>query len=304
MQDPSAILAFIEVVRQGSFRGAARKLGVSKSALSQRVAALEEQLGARLLSRTTRSVKLTDIGASYHREVSPAFEALNEAEARLRQLQAHPGGKLRITAPVELGQDVMGDVLGRYATRYPDVELEVDLTDRLVSLVDEGFDLGIRVGPLANSGLMTRALSDPQQLGVFASPEYVKQHGAPKHPKDLAAHRCLTMSGAQAPKAWMFVIDGKVRTMNVAPHVAINSFQVLRALAVAGIGVVRIPMRHAVHDLQDGTLKQLLKAYALQARTTMAVYPSNRNISPALRAMLEVLVETFAEKPWQTLARR
>ncbi|HET8938689.1 MAG TPA: LysR substrate-binding domain-containing protein [Polyangiales bacterium] len=304
MQDPSAILAFIEVVRQGSFRGAARKLGMSKSALSQRVAALEEQLGARLLSRTTRSVKLTDIGASYHREVSPAFEALNAAEARLRQLQAHPAGKLRITAPVELGQDVMGDVLGRYATRYPDVELEVDLTDRVVSLVDEGFDLGIRVGPLVNSGLMTRALSDPQQLGVFASPEYVKQHGAPKHPKDLAAHRCLAMSGAQAPKAWMFVIDGKVRTMNVTPHVTINSFQVLRALAVAGIGVVRIPMRHAVHDLQDGTLKQLLKAYALQARTTMAVYPSGRNISPALRAMLDVLVETFAEKPWQTLARR
>ena len=304
MQDPGAIWAFIEVVRHGSFRGAARKLGMSKSALSQRVAMLEEQLGARLLSRTTRSVKLTDIGASYHREVSPAFEALNEAEARLRQLQAHPAGKLRITAPVELGQDVMGDVLGRYAARYPDVELEVDLTDRVVSLVDEGFDLGIRVGPLVSSGLMARALSDPQQLGVFASPEYIRRHGAPKHPKDLAAHRCLAMSGAQAPKAWMFVIDGKPRNMTVTPHVTINSFQVLRALAVAGIGIVRIPMRHALHDLQDATLKQVLKAYSPPARTTMAVYPSNRNISPALRAMLDVLVETFAEKPWQSLARR
>lgn len=304
MQDPGSILAFIEVVRHGSFRGAARKLGMSKSALSQRVAALEEQLGARLLSRTTRSVKLTDIGASYHREVSPAFEALNEAEARLRQLQAHPAGKLRITAPVELGQDVMGDVLGRYAARYPDVELEVDLTDRVVSLVDEGFDLGIRVGPLVSSGLMARALSDPQQLGVFASPDYVRRHGVPKHPKELAAHRCLAMSGAQAPKAWMFVIDGKAKSIAVAPHVTINSFQVLRALAVAGIGIVRIPMRHAVRDLQDGRLKHLLKAYSPPARTTMAVYPSNRNISPALRAMLDVLVETFAEKPWQGLERR
>lgn len=302
-RDPSAILAFIEVVEHGSFRGAARTLGISKSAVSQRVALLEEQLGARLLSRTTRSIKLTDIGAAYHREVCPAFEALREAEARVRQLQAHPSGMLRITAPVELGQDVMGDVLARYSARYPDVVLDVNLTDRVVSLVDEGFDLAIRVGPLVSSGQMVRALSDPQLLGVFASPEYVRRHGAPKQPKDLAAHRCLAMSGAKAPTAWLFVIDGKPRIVSVTPHVTINSFQVLRALAVASIGIVRIPMRHAVHDLQNGSLKQLLKAYAPPARTAFAVYPSNRNISPALRAMLDLLVEIFAEKPWQALAK-
>ena len=298
MHDPNAILAFIEVVRQGSFRGAARALGLSKSALSQRVAQLEAQLGARLLSRTTRSVKLTDIGASYHREVCPAFDALREAEARVRQLQSQPSGKLRMTAPVELGQDVLGDVLGRYAARYPDVQLEVSLTDRVVSLVDEGFDLAIRVGPLQDSGLVTRTLSDPQQLGVFASPSYLRQHGPIKHPKELVAQRCLTMSGAQAPTSWLFVIDGKPRSINVAPHVAVNSFQVLRALAVAGIGVVRMPLRHAHHDEQAGALKQVLKRYAPPPRTTLAVYPGHRNISPALRAMVDVLVATFADKPW------
>jgi DNA-binding transcriptional LysR family regulator len=303
MQDPAAILAFIEVVRHGSFRGAARTLSVSKSALSQRVAQLEERLGARLLSRTTRSVKLTDIGASYHREVYPAFDALREAEERVRQLQSHPSGKLRITAPVELGQDVMGDVLSRFAARYPDVELEVTLTDRVVSLVDEGFDLAIRVGPLSDSGLMTRTLSDPQQLGVFASPSYLKRSGPLKAPKDLAAHCCLAMSGAQAPTAWSFVVDGKQRSVSVTPKVTINSFQVLRALAVAGIGVVRMPMRHAQHDLQIGALKQVLKNHAPPARTTLAVYPSNRNISPALRAMVDVLVKTFTERPWQPARR-
>lgn len=299
MRDPAAILGFLEVVRHGSFRAAARELGVSKSALSQRIAQLEEQLGARLLSRTTRSVKLTDIGASYHRDVSPAFDALREAEARVRQQQAHPSGRLRITAPIELGQDVMGDVLGRYAARYPDVELEVSLTDRVVSLVDESFDLAIRVGPLNNSGLIVRTLSDPQQLGVFASASYLQRHGPIKHPKDLTSQRCLAMSGAQAPTAWTFVIDGKPRSVNITPHVIINSFQVLRALAVAGIGVVRMPMRHGVQELQAGRLKHLLKAYAPPARTTLAVYPSSRNISPALRAMVDVLVETFTDKPWE-----
>jgi DNA-binding transcriptional LysR family regulator len=303
MQDPTAIMAFIEVVRQGSFRGAARTLGLSKSALSQRVAHLEEQLGARLLSRTTRSVKLTDIGASYHREVCPAFEALREAEARVRQLQSHPSGKLRMTAPVELGQDVMGDVLARYGARYPDVELEVNLTDRMVSLVDEGFDLAIRVGPLSTPGLMARTLSDPQQLGVFASPSYLERSAALKHPRDLAGHRCLAMSGAQAPTAWLFVIDGKPRSISVTPHVTINSFQVLRVLSVAGIGVVRMPMRLALNDVQTGALEHLLKAYAPTPRTTSAVYPSNRNISPALRAMVDVLVETFADKPWHPVVR-
>ncbi len=295
--DPSSILAFLEVARHGSFRGAARALGLSKSAVSQRVAQLEEQLGARLLSRTTRSVKLTDIGASYHSEVSPAFEALRDAEARVRQLQAHPSGKLRITAPVELGHQVMGDVLSRYGARYPDVELEVNLTDRVVSLIEEGFDLAIRVGPLSNSGLMTRALSDPHELGVFASPSYLKRSPPLKHPRDLAVHRCLAMSGAQAPTSWLFMIDGKPRSVSVTPPIMINSFQVLCALAAAGLGVVRMPMRHALHELQTGALKQLLKSYTPPPRTTLAVFPSNRYISPALRAMVDVLVETFAEKP-------
>jgi DNA-binding transcriptional LysR family regulator len=295
--DPSAVLAFIQVVRCGTFRAAARALGVSKSSVSQRIADLEEQLGARLLSRTTRSVTLTDIGASYHREVEPVFDALQTASARVQQLQARPSGRLRITAPVELGQDIFGEVLARYETLYPEVALEVSLTDRVVNLVEEGFDLALRVGPLASSGLIVRTLSAPQTRGVYASPGYLRRYGTPKEPRDLLEHRCLAMSGSQTPSAWTFSINGKPRSVAIRAHVTINSFQVLRALAIADVGITNLPMRHASEQVATGQLKMLLTRFAPPARTTLAVYPSQRNVSPALRAMVDLLVEFYENNP-------
>lgn len=289
--DPNLVVAFVEVVRHRGFRGAARELGVSKSTLSQRVAALEEHLGARLLARTTRSVTLTDIGASYHREVAPAVDALRQAESLVGTLQAHPSGRLRMTAPIEFGHTLLGSIIARYAERYPEVEVEVHLNDRHVNLIDEGFDLAIRVGPLNDSALVSRQLGKPQPRCVFASPAYLRTHGTPQVPEDLKQHRCLVMSGVQNPGQWLFQVDGKARTVNVMPHMLINSFSVLCALAVSGVGVVQAPARFGEEGVRARTLRQVLAPFSPQARPTLAVYPSARNVSPALRAMVDTLVE-------------
>ncbi|HEY5958934.1 MAG TPA: LysR family transcriptional regulator, partial [Polyangiaceae bacterium] len=207
--DPRLVSAFIAVVEQGGFRGAARQLGISKSALSARVAALELHLGVQLLARTTRNVKLTEIGMSYHQLVVPALRTLGDAERLVRQMTAHPSGRLRLTAPNELGQLLFGEVLASYCTRYPDVVLEVELSDRRVKMIEEGFDLALRIGPIPDSELVTRKLGHALHMGIYASPEYLRVSGTPLEPAELTRHHCMAMSGSTSPIQWQFSRKGK-----------------------------------------------------------------------------------------------
>lgn len=295
--DPSTIVAFLAVVEHGSFRGAARALGIPKSTLSQRVAQLEAHLDARLLARTTRSLTLTDLGVSYHRAVAPLMAALDAAETAMSELAAHPTGRLRMTAPVELGQAAFGDVLVHYTLRYPDVKVEVDLSDRQVNLVEEGYDLALRIGPLVDSRLVTRKLGSPQHVGVYASPRYLERAGVPKRPRELVEHRCLVMSSSQSPTVWTFGTGRRAVTLTLEPHVAVNSFRVLSDLVLAGTGIGRLPSLYATGPLSRGEMIELFPTYAVE-RQPFAVYASARNVAPALRAMVDLLVERFEVAPW------
>lgn len=291
--DANAIIAFLEVVERQSFRGAARALGVAKSTLSQRVAQLEEQLGAPLLVRTTRSVKLTEIGARYHREVAPAIAALRSAQAMVGCLTEQPSGHLRITAPFELGQAILGDVLATYAARYPAVSVQADLIDRRVDLIAEGYDLALRAGPLRDSALIARRLGGPQHEGIFASPAYLRQAGTPTDPRELSAHRCVVMHGAQSPTLWPFKGPHRQRTVAVTPHMSVNSIQVVCALAIAGVGLARLPASYAAPAVAAGQLVEVLQPFALPPRQLFAVYPRALAKAAALRGMVDLLTETF-----------
>ena len=293
--DPLAVLAFVAVAEHGSFRGASRTLAVPKSTLSQRVAALEAHLGAQLLVRTTRSVQLTDVGASYHREIAPAIESLRAAESTVAMLQAKPSGRLRMTAPYELGQHLLPAILADYGRRYPDVILDVYLADRVVNIVEEGFDLAIRVGPLTDSALVARRLGGPKLHGIFASRSYLKRHGTPTTPAELAKHRCLVMSGTQAPTTWVFQSPAKRAPTHVQirPILAVNSFDVLAHLGREGLGIVAIPERLFGSGPEE-PLRRLLPGYSLPVRQSFAVYPAARNVSPAVRTLVDILVERLS----------
>ncbi len=291
----NAITAFLRVAEQQSFRGAAKSLGVSKSTLSQRVAVLEDQLGVQLFWRSTRSVRLTDTGESYYRAVEPALSAILDAERQLSDIRDRPRGRLRMSAPVEMGQCVLGGVLAKYAGLYPDVDLIVDLSDRKVNLIEEGFDLAVRTGPLDDSSLICRKLSVLGSLRLFASPGYLEAKGAPRTPRDLAEHDCLVMTSEQEAVTWH--LEGPEGTVSVAvrPRMAVASWAILRELAVAGIGISRLPEMTGMHEVAAGRLVEILPEWAPQGDACYAVYPSGRNPSAALRAMVDLLGEHLAD---------
>jgi DNA-binding transcriptional LysR family regulator len=285
--DLNAIAAFVHVVDGKTFRAAARALGVPRSTVSLKVAQLEDHLGVRLLERTTRTVRLTEAGTAYYRQVSPALEALGDAEHAVTDLQAQPSGRLRITAPIESGQLLLGTVVADYMRLYPDVHVDVDLTNRRVDLIEEGFDLALRAGPLPDSSLIARKLGTPQRARLYASPAYLRKHRVPRRPEDLEHHRLLAIS--TNPLTWSFRRKRGLVAVKVRPHASSNSLFVLRDLAAAGHGIARLPEMLGAELLRSGALRTILDEFSPPPESISAVYPSARNLSPKVRAFLEVL---------------
>jgi DNA-binding transcriptional LysR family regulator len=290
--DPDAMRVFVQVVESKTFRAAAQALGMPKSTVSFRVAALEDQLGERLLERTTRRLRLTDAGALYHRHALRALETLQEAERALSERKASPSGRLCVTSTIEGGQFVLAPVFAEYARRYPDVELEIILTDRRVDLIEEGVDVAIRGGALPDSSFIARRLPSLGSIGCYASPTYLKAHGVPASPRELARHACLVMTSQSEPLAWKFEMNGRATTVRISPRARANSFVVLAEFAKAGVGIARLPSSVAKDDIRRGALAPVLEAFTPKTSGSLhAVYPSARHLSARVRALLELLEE-------------
>ena len=297
----AGIEAFVQVAETGSFSEAARRLRASKSAVSRQVSMLETELGARLFHRTTRSLTLTEAGQGYFSRVGQILADLEEANLAVTQLQSAPRGKLRINAPMSFGFLHLAAALPDFMARYPEVELDVSMTDRFVDLVDEGFDLAVRIAALQDSSLIARRLA-PIRLAVCASPDYLKKHGTPVVPQDLRRHTCILNSNLASAQEWKFTgEDGKPLTVKVGSKIAINNGDAMRVAALGGAGVTILPTFIVGRDLQAGTLVSVLGEFVPQRLGLHVVYPHARHLSPKVRAFVDFLGQRFGPRPYWDL---
>jgi DNA-binding transcriptional LysR family regulator len=286
--DFNAARVLVRVVHEGSFRSAARALGMPKTTVSRKIAELEEQLGAQLLHRTTRTLSLTDAGAAFVEEAEGAIARLEAAETAVSELQREPRGKLRVTTTVPLGQAFLAPIVIDFLEVYPSVEVVLHLTDRAVDLVAERFDVALRTGALPDSTLMARrVVSGGYQ--VVASPDYLARRGTPERPSELAAHACLRFAklGASVRTTWPFGKGKRAVEVAVSGPFVSDDFVSLRTAAERGLGIARLPTLIVQESLRAGRLVTLLDAHAAPPMPMHLVYVGGRHLPSRTRAFLD-----------------
>ena len=285
----TSMQAFVQVVDSSSFAGAARRLGLSPAVVTGHVQSLEKRLGVQLLNRTTRKLNLTEIGRSYYERCRRILAEVEEAESIASAEQSSPRGTLRLNTSVSLAR-LVAPLIGEYVTRYPDVSFELIMSDRIVDMVEEGFDLALRGGPLPNSSLRTRRLGMGRMV-LCASPAYLARSGKPARPADLARHNCLVSVNGHLDGSWRFTGADGEQTVEVSGNLRSNSIEALRAAALAGIGVCLLPAVNITEDIKTGRLVRLLPEHHTGEVVVQAVYPPGRHLSVKVRTFLDFLVE-------------
>jgi DNA-binding transcriptional LysR family regulator len=284
--DLNQMLLFVRVVQAGSFSAAARAVGVPKSTLSRKVSELEERLGARLLQRTTRTLAVTDAGRIYFDHAARVVAEAYQAERAVTQMQAAPRGLLRVTAPMSFS--MLAPIVSEYVRTYPDVELELVCTDRRVDLVDDGFDLAIRAGPLSDSTLVARPLDALTRI-LVAAPSYCKEQGVPKTPPDLQRHACIVFGAGPDPALWALQSKAERLEVRVTPRLTVNDLEILRTGMLDGLGIAWVPAFICADDVRAGRLRHILPAWGSEEIPLHAVYPTARHLSPKVSAFLDLL---------------
>lgn len=282
----------VHSVETGSFAGAARRLGVTPSAVSRRIARLERELGVALLARTTRSLRLTHDGQAFHDRCVRALQDLDDARDALAATRQRPSGLLRVETADSLGRVIIGPALPKFLDRYPEVRVQLRLRDQLVDPVTEGIDVLVRIGPLADSNLIARKLGD-SELVRCAAPAYLKKHGAPKTPDDLVDHRCLGYLDQSGPRPFRFVGEQGAYARDIDGPCHVNDGLVLLELARAGRGIVSLFDFAARESLASGALVRVLDAYPSPRWPIHALYPTNRHLLPKVRVFLDYLTRVF-----------
>lgn len=287
--------AFVRTAERGSQSAAGRELGITPAMVGRTIRALEDRLGVRLLHRTTTRQSLTPAGAAFHAGAAAALDALDSAERAASEQQAEPQGVLRVNAPMSFGVRHLAPALAAFGAAHPRVRVELVLNDRVVDLVDEGYDMAVRIGTLRDSRLVARRLA-PCRMVLCASPGYLRRRGAPAVPDDLRAHDCLLY--AYTPGG-SWTLGGQVVPVS-GPLVANNGDALLHA-ALAGQGIIMQPTFIVGDALRGGGLVPLLPGWPARDLHAHAVYPAARNLSPKVRAFVDFLVERFGPAPWDAL---
>ncbi|MGK9165252.1 LysR family transcriptional regulator [Inquilinus limosus] len=288
---------FVRIVDSGSFAAGAEQLGLSRALASRAILDLEARLGTRLLNRTTRRLSLTEAGAAFYRRAQRITADVAEAEEEAAALHARPRGLLRVNAPMSFGVLHVAPALAAYLDRYPEVSVDLTLNDRVVDLLEDGYDLAIRIGRLADSSLIARRLA-PCRILLCAAPAYLATHGTPTHPSDLARHRCIGYAYGANRDEWVFTgPEGEVR-VRVSARLQINNGDAIQAAIREGYGIARQPDFIAAPELTAGRLVQVLPEWRLPEIGIHAVYPPARTLSAKVRSFVDFLAERFAQPSW------
>jgi DNA-binding transcriptional LysR family regulator len=289
---------FIAVVETGSFSAAAERLDTTKSGVSRRVSALETRLGVKLLHRTTRRLSLTDSGRALFERGGRILTDLNEAEQAVSDAECALRGRIRLAAPLSFGLLHLAPAITAFAELHPAVQVELDLNDREVSLVEEGFDLALRIGRLADSSLIARQLCPIARVAV-ASPDYLARHGTPQRPQDLLHHAGLRYTNMPRQRYWHFVSsDGCTSNPEVPDRLCANNGELLTQAAVAGLGVTLQPSFIVHRELAEGRLTRILTDYTVPGAAMHAVFPPGRHLSRRVRVFADFLAERFGGEPY------
>jgi DNA-binding transcriptional LysR family regulator len=287
---------YVLTVEKGSLSAAAEVCGMSATMAGNHVRALEQRLGMQLMHRTTRRQHVTAFGADYYARCKEILRLVAETDAQAQSMRLAPAGTLRVSAPVTFGTEALTPALSDYLARYPEVDVELDISDRIVDLMDDGCEAAIRIGHLPpDSGLVARPLA-PYRLMLCASPAYLARRGTPATPADLERHDCLSFGAANIVQ-WRFQREHDVCRVPVHGRVKINNGQALRVAALQGLGIVLQPMILLDADVRAGRLVRLLPDYELPSRPMHVVYLPHRYRSPRLRSFIDFIVERFGEAP-------